>query len=143
MFTTTVSPRFGDMDSLGHINNTVLAIWFELGRNPLFRIFEPNLNFSPETWPLILAHTDYDFVDELFFQHDVEIKTFIDRVGNKSFTIYHEAWQQGRLCVQGKAVVVYYNFKKKQSVPIPEDKRKLLETHLYIGKTGSNEAAPW
>jgi acyl-CoA thioester hydrolase len=141
MFTTTVSPRFGDVDGLGHINNTVLANWFELGRNPLFRIFEPNLNFSHETWPLIMAHTDYDFVDELFFQHDVEIRTFIDRVGNKSFTVYHEAWQQGRLCVQGKAVVVYYDFKKKQSIPIPEDKRKLLEAHLYAGKTGSKGAA--
>jgi acyl-CoA thioester hydrolase len=131
MFTTTVSPRFGDVDGLGHINNTVLAIWFELGRNPLFRFFEPNLNLSYETWPLIMAHTDYDFLDELFFQYDVEIRTFIDRIGNKSFTIYHEAWQEGRLCVKGKAVLVHYDFKKKQSTPIPEDKRKLLEAHLY------------
>jgi acyl-CoA thioester hydrolase len=130
MFTTTVSPRFGDVDGLGHINNTVLAIWFELGRNPLFRFFEPNLNLSHETWPLIMAHTDYDFVDELFFQYDVEIRTFIDRIGNKSFTAYHEAWQEGRLCVKGKAVIVHYDFRKKQSTPIPEDKRKLLEAHL-------------
>jgi acyl-CoA thioester hydrolase len=130
MFVTKISPRFGDVDGLGHINNTVLAIWFETGRNPLFRMFEPNLNLSPETWPLIMAHTDFDFVGELFFQYDVEIRTFIDRIGSKSFTVYHEAWQEGRLCVTGKAVVVHYDFKKKETTPIPEDKKKLLAEHL-------------
>jgi acyl-CoA thioester hydrolase len=132
MFTTTVSPRFGDVDGLGHINNTVLAVWFELGRNPFFRFFEPNLNLSPETWPLIMAHTDYDFVDELFFQYDVEIRSYISRIGNKSFTVYQEAWQEGRFCVKGSAVVVHYNFKKKETTLIPEEKKKFLEKHLYI-----------
>lgn len=136
MFITTVSPRFGDVDGLGHINNTVLAVWFELGRNPIFRIFEPNLNLSHQHWPLIMAHTDFDFVDELFFQYDVDIRTVISRIGAKSFTIYHEAWQEGRLCVKGNAVVVHYDFMKKQSTPIPEDKRKLLEEHLVVHPSG-------
>jgi acyl-CoA thioester hydrolase len=130
MFITTVSPRFGDVDGLGHINNTVLALWFEQARNPVFRIFEPNLNVSYEHWTLIMAHTDYDFMDELFFQYDVEIRTVISRIGAKSFTVYHEAWQEGRLCVTGSAVVVHYDFIKKHTTPIPEDKRKQLAEHI-------------
>ena len=130
MFIITVSPRFGDIDGLGHINNTVLAGWFELGRNPLFRFFEPNLNLSHDHWTLIMAHTDYDFVGELFFQYDVEIRTVISRIGAKSFTVYHEAWQEGRLCVKGSAVVVHYDFIRKETTPIPEDKKKLLAEHL-------------
>ncbi|MDR2793639.1 MAG: acyl-CoA thioesterase [Treponema sp.] len=131
MFSITVSPRFGDIDGLGHINNTVLAVWFELARNPLFRIFEPDLNLSHETWPLIMAHTDYDFLDQLFFQYEVEIRTYISRIGTKSFTVYHEAWQEGRRCVKGNAVIVHYDFIKKQTTPIPGPKRRLLESHLY------------
>ncbi|MDR2096450.1 MAG: acyl-CoA thioesterase [Treponema sp.] len=130
MWTTTITPRFGDTDVLGHINNTVLAIWFEQARNPLFRIFSPDLNLSPETFPLIMAHTDYDFVGELFLQHEVEIRSGVSRIGNKSFTLYHEARQQERLCVKGHAVIVYYNFKAKQSVPIPDAIKKQLEAHL-------------
>jgi acyl-CoA thioester hydrolase len=130
MFKTTVSPRFGDIDGLGHINNVVLAGWFELARNPLFRIFEPNLNLSHQTWPLIMAHTDYDFVDQLFFQYDVELTTAIERIGTKSFTVRHEAWQEGRLCSKGSAVVVHFDFIKNQSTPIPEDKKALLAEHL-------------
>jgi acyl-CoA thioester hydrolase len=133
MFIITVSPRFGDIDGLGHINNTVLAGWFELGRNPLFRFFEPDLNLSHDRWTLIMAHTDYDFVDELFFQYDVEIRTVISRIGSKSFTVYHEAWQEGRLCVKGNAVVVHYDFIRKKTTPIPEDKKRLLSRHLAAG----------
>jgi acyl-CoA thioester hydrolase len=125
-----VTPRFGDIDGLGHINNVVLAGWFELARNPLFRIFEPDLNLSHETWPLIMAHTDYDFVDQLFFQYDVELRTRIERIGTKSFTVYHEAWQEGRLCAKGTAVVVHFDFLKNESTPIPEEKKKLLAEHL-------------
>jgi acyl-CoA thioester hydrolase len=132
MFTTTVTPRFGDVDGLGHINNVVLAAWFELARNPLFRIFEPDLNLSHNHWPLIMAHTEYDFTDQLFFQYDVELRTFVERVGTKSFTLYHEAWQQGRLCSVGRAVIVHFDFLKNQSTPIPEDKKRLLEEHLHL-----------
>jgi acyl-CoA thioester hydrolase len=130
MFTTTVTPRFGNIDGLGHINNVAVAEWFELARNPLFRIFEPNLSLAQGVWPLILAHTDYDFLREMFFQHDVEIRSSVSRIGTKSFTIYHEAWQKGRLCATGSAVIVHFDFTSRKSTPIPEDKKKLLTEHL-------------
>ena len=131
MFTTTIQPRFGDTDILGHINNAVLASWFEAARNPLFRIFVPDLTVKIENFPLILAHMDYDFVEELFFQHEVDIRTWVTRVGNKSFTVYHEAWQKERLCVKGTAVVVHFDFNAKQATPIPADKKKQLREHLF------------
>jgi acyl-CoA thioester hydrolase len=130
MFTITVTPRFGDIDGLGHINNTVLTNWFELGRNPIFRMFEPDLNLSHETWTLIMAHTDFDFLGEMFFQYDVEIRTYVQRVGTKSFTTYHEAWQEGRLCVKGSATVVHYDFINKVTTEIPEDIKEKLREHL-------------
>jgi len=130
MFSISIQPRFGDMDFLGHINNTTLALWFETARTPLFRIFVPDLRFDLKTFHLIMAHTDYDFVDELHFQYDVEIRSWISRIGNKSFTVYHEAWQEGRIGAKGNAVIVHYDFMSKQSFPIPEDKKKLLAEHL-------------
>jgi len=133
MFTTTVTPSFGDIDGLGHVNNTVLARWFELARNPIFRIFEPDLNLSHNVWTLIMARTEYDFVGELFFQYDVEIRTTIERIGTKSFTVYQEAWQENRLCVKGRAVVVHFNFEQKETTPIPEDKKEKLMAHLTSG----------
>ena len=130
MFSLTVRPRFGDIDALGHINNTVPSIWFELARTPVMQIFDPELTLSKETFSLILVHSDYDFVSQMYLKNELEIKTWISKIGTKSFTVYHEAWQEDRLCVKGSAVIVHFDFTAQQSTPLPEDKRKLLEEHL-------------
>jgi acyl-CoA thioester hydrolase len=76
-----------------------------------------------------MAHTDYDFIAEMNLK-EVEIRTTVSRIGVKSFTVYHEAWQQGRLCVKGHAVVVCFDFKARESVPVPEDIKKFLAEHF-------------
>ncbi|WP_129596286.1 acyl-CoA thioesterase [Methanohalophilus profundi] len=130
MFTLTVAPRFGDIDGLCHVNNTVIPEWGEMGRNPIFRIFTPDLDLTPEKWRLIMARTEFDFLGEMYFDGDVEIRTYIARLGNSSFTIGHEAWQRGELKAKGKAVIVHYDFMEKKSLPIPPEIRTRLEEHL-------------
>jgi len=130
MFSITVTPRFGDIDGLGHVNNTVPSVWFETGRTPLLKMFDPELSLDKTKFPLIIAHLDFDFVNQIFLRSDVTIKTWISRIGTKSFTVYHEAWQEERLCVKGNAVIAYFNFITEKTMPIPDDKRKLLEEHF-------------
>ena len=130
MYSIKVAPRFGDIDGLGHVNNTVPGYWFELGRNPILKIFDPELTLDKKNFPLIVAHIDYDYTSQIYFKYEVEIKTWISRIGTKSFTVYHEAWQQDRLCVKGNTVIVHYDFNTEKSTPIPEDKKKLLEEHF-------------
>lgn len=105
-------------------------MWFELARNPIFALFDPDMRLSRETFPLIMAHTDYDYIAQLYFQFEVEIHTWISRIGNKSLTTYHEAWQQGRLCVRGNAVMVHYNFSAEQSMPLSDEMKQILSRHL-------------
>ena len=128
MFSKTVTPRFGDVDGLRHINNTMLPVWFELGREPLFRYFNPGM--SLENWNLIMAHIDVDFVVPMALGADIEIRTTVSKIGRTSFTVHQEAWQSGSLCAKGSAVVVHYDFANKKSLPIPHDIRALLEEHL-------------
>lgn len=137
MYKTVVTPRFGDIDGLRHVNNTVLAVWFEQARNPIFRLFTPDLDLSYENWKLIMVRTEFDFLGEMYYGEDVEIKTFIEKIGNSSFTMGHEAWQNGKLNVRGKAVVVHFDFIEKKSVPIPESIRSNLEQHLMPHGTQS------
>jgi len=138
MFRITVTPQFGDVDGLKHVNNNVVGNWFELGRNPIFRFFTPDLNLSYETWKLIMVRTEADFVGQIYYGEDVEIRTYILHIGNTSFTTGHEAWQNGELKAKGKSVVVNFDFIKQEKQPIPDDIRKKLEEHLIkeedIGK---------
>ncbi len=128
MFSKTVTPRFGDVDGLRHINNTMLPVWFELGREPLFRYFNPGM--SLENWNLIMAHIDVDFIVPMTLGADIEIRTIVSKIGRSSFTVYQEAWQSGTLCAKGSAVVVHYDFINKKSMPVPDDIRILLKEHL-------------
>ncbi len=129
MFTTKVTPRFGDADGLRHINNIALVEWFEVGRNPIFRIFTPDLDLSYDKWKLILVRTEFDYIGEMYYGKDVEIKSYIHKIGNTSFIIGHEAWQDNELKARGKAVIVHYDFEIGKSKPIPEYIRKTLEKH--------------
>jgi acyl-CoA thioester hydrolase len=130
MFTINVTPRFGDADGLRHINNIALVEWFEVGRNPIFRIFTPDLDLSYDKWKLILVRTEFDYIGQMYYGKDVEIRNYITKIGNTSFTIGHEAWQDEELKARGKAVLVHYDFKEGKSKPIPDSIRKILEKHL-------------
>ena len=132
MFTEKVTPRFGDADGLRHINNTALAEWFEVGRNPIFRMFTPDLDLSYEKWKLILVRTEFDYIGQMYYGIDVEIRSYITHIGNSSFTIGHEAWQDGELKAKGKAVLVHFDFLNQKSVPIPESIKSQLHEHLIL-----------
>jgi acyl-CoA thioester hydrolase len=128
MYTYSITPRFGDIDGLGHVNNTVIPGWFEQARNEIYRLFNPEFDFA--NWNLILARFEVDFIAQLFFNSDVEIKTFISRIGRSSFETYQEAWQTGRLCAKGKTVLVHFDFKFQKSIEIPKGLKIKLEEHF-------------
>ncbi|MDF3031970.1 MAG: thioesterase [Moraxellaceae bacterium] len=128
MFTMTVVPRFYETDALGHINNTVLSSWFETGREPVFRIFNAALNLKE--WNLILARVAIDYVAQTHYGRSVEVRTWIEKIGNSSFVVAQEAWQEGVCVARGQAVQVYFNYATQKSEPIPAEFRRELERHL-------------
>lgn len=128
MFTYTVSPRFGDVDGLRHITNTRLPEWFEAARMPIYLMFQPALDL--ENWDLIMAAINVDFHAQMYLGKDIEIRTWIKRIGNSSFTTYHEAWQEGVLGASGESVVVRYDFTNMHSLRIQDDIRAELSKHL-------------
>lgn len=128
MFTRTIEPAFYDTDALGHINNTRLPAWFELARNDLFRLFTPDLN--PQAWRLIMARMEVDYRAELFYGHDIELRTYLTRLGKSSFTVTQEARQHGKLTNVGHTVLVQYDHQAKCTVPIEGELREALEAHL-------------
>ena len=128
MFVRTIEPAFYDTDALGHINNTRLPAWFELARNDLFRLFTPDLD--PRQWRLIMARMEVDFRAELYYGSDIEIRTYLSRLGNSSFTVTQEAWQEGKLTNVGHTVLVQFDHQAKRPVPIEGALREALEAHL-------------
>lgn len=124
MFVESIKTRFSDTDALGHINNTMLPIWFEGARNPIFELFTPNLDI--QKWKLILARFEIEFHGEIFYGQDVEIRTGISRVGSSSFDVYQEAWQSEKRVASGKTVHVYFNYDAKRAEPLTDELKAAL-----------------
>lgn len=131
MFKSIIDVSSRDTDSLGHVNNTSLPLWFETSRNPVYKIFNPHMQLDPMVWNLIMVHTEFDYLDQIYYGHEVEIRTYIEKIGNTSFTVYQEAWQKGKLRGTGRAILVDYDFNRQEKVEIPVDVKKELEKHLY------------
>lgn len=127
MFTLEVTPRFYETDAFRHINNTVVAGWFETAREPIFRIFAPSM--KPQDLPLILARIEVDFVAQIHYGATVKIETGIAAIGNSSFVVHHAAYQSQTLVARGKAVQVHFDWQTGKSVALPDDLRSQLAAH--------------
>lgn len=118
-FSELFSPRFSDTDALGHINNTMVPIWFEGARDGVFRWFTPDLNLKK--WKLILAKIDATFHGQMYYEFPMELRTYIGRIGGSSFDVYQELWQQNELRASGTAVMVHFDYEKQKAVKIPQE----------------------
>ncbi len=128
LFSLTINPRFCDTDAMGHINNTVLPVWFLEGRESILRIFNPSL--STEEVSLVLAKIEIEYLEEIFFGKEVEIHTYVLRIGTSSVLVGQEAWQEGTLRATATATMVNFDKHLRKSVPIPADVKKRLSEHV-------------
>ncbi len=129
MFTDSLMPRFSDTDALGHINNTTIPVWFEGAREPVFKLFTPDLD--PKDWHLIIAKIEINYHGQIFFGQPIEVRTYIGRIGGASFDVYQELWQHGEKCASGTAALVHFDYENQSSKKLPDDIRAELSSHLY------------
>lgn len=125
-----VTVRFGETDALGHINNTSYFIYLEEAR---VRFFEKvGYSMDPKGWNFILASTKCDFINQGYFNQDLTIKSYVSKIGTKSFQIEHEicCTNTDHLIARGNAIIVYFNFEKQQSEPLPDNLKESLQSFL-------------
>lgn len=123
---TTVQPRFCDTDAAGHINNTAVAEWLEVGRMHFMMVCYP----KPETFMLRRVEIDYD--RELTHREPALVRTGVARVGTRSVTLRQEIWQRGVRCARSLAVDCYIDRQTRQAAPLPEYLLAIYPAYLFI-----------
>ena len=124
-----IMPGFYETDAIGHINNTVIPMWFEKGRMPLFKYFTPDLD--PGKWNLILVRIEVDYIAQIGYEDQVTIKTGVQRIGTSSFVVRQEAIQKQALCARGQTTMVHFDYEQNKSMPLPTGIRQVLEQHYW------------
>lgn len=118
-FSLEILPRFNETDALGHINNSVIPMWNEAAREPVFKLFNPTLNLAK--WDLIVAGFNISFLAPTHYGSLVTIKTWVSHVGRSSFEITQQSWQQGKQTSETKTTMVHYDYSTERSQPLKDD----------------------
>ena len=123
--TLEIPIAWGDMDALGHVNNTMFFRYFESARIAYLTRIEfigGDSGFGP-----ILASTQCRFRKPLTFPDTVIVGARCISVASDRFTHqYRIVNKQGDVVAEGDGVVVAYNYNKGMKCPIPDDVRERI-----------------
>ena len=118
--------RWGDMDAMGHVNNTVYFRFMEQARISWFDALVP----QAEAWKstgIVIANASCNFKRPLNYPGTVEVNVYIGPPGGSSVATYYELVMNGELYADGAAMVVFIDMEKQKPVRIPEKIRTLLQ----------------
>jgi acyl-CoA thioester hydrolase len=112
--------RWGDMDAMGHVNNTIYFRYMEQARISMFGA----MNVPPDRGgegPIVI-NARCDFLKEFRYPDTVRVKTFIGAIGRSSFETLVEmtpAGDEQTVYARGGAKVVWVNFPLQKSASLP------------------------
>jgi acyl-CoA thioester hydrolase len=119
--------RWGDMDAMGHVNNTVYFRYFETIRiDWLQAVGGPP---DPQGIGPVIVNAFCNFIKQLEFPGDILAKHYVANPGRSSFDTYmtlERTDQPGVVYAEGGAKTVWVDFKAQKSVPLPEWLRALV-----------------
>ena len=126
---TEIMPiRWGDMDALGHVNNTVYFRYMEQARISWFDTLGLVGSGTGEGPSVINASCT--FLKQLVYPGSVEIRTHVGQAGRTSFETWIEmrpSYDPQTVYAQGSAKVVWVDYVKGKSAPLPEKLRSVIE----------------
>lgn len=123
----TIPIRWGDMDAMGHVNNTVYFRYFEIVRIEWFERIgcQPN----PAGEGPVIVNAFCNFIRQLEFPGDILARHYVTNAGRTSFDTYmtlERSDTPGVVYAEGGAKTVWVDFPLQKSAPLPDWLRALI-----------------
>ena len=122
----TLPILWGDMDSLGHVNNTVYFKYMEQARVSWIDAVHGSVGDEKEG--PVIANAFFNFYRPLVFPGDIVVKLYVAGPGNTSidtFVTIERADEPGSPYAAGGATLVWVNVESGRPVPLPAPMRAL------------------
>lgn len=120
--------RWGDMDAMGHVNNTTYFRYLETVRIDWARSI--GCDPDPKGQGIVIVNAFCTFHKQLEYPGDILVKMYVSDVGRSSFDSWatiERADDPGVVYASGGATTVWVDFPAQKSVPLPEWIRPHLE----------------
>jgi acyl-CoA thioester hydrolase len=117
--------KWGEMDALGHVNNTVYFRFIEEARIAYFAALGQPVANAKGVGP-ILATATCDFRRPIVWPADIVVGTRVAKIGTTSLTLESAIATADRLgepAAMASAVVVLLDYDTGKKVPVPEAMR--------------------
>lgn len=119
--------RWGDMDAVGHLNNTAYFRLMEVCRiDWMHRI---GCMPGPEGEGPVIVNAFCNFYRQLEYPGDVHLRMFASDPGRSTFETWVTMARSDdplRICAAGGATTVWTDFRAQQSRPLPDWLRRLV-----------------
>jgi acyl-CoA thioester hydrolase len=125
--TTRIPIRWGDMDAMGHVNNTVYFRYMEQARIEWLYACARRLGeiaYEREGW--VIVNASCTFHVPLAYPGEAEVRMFVGAPGKSSVESTYEIWMSDTKYADGTAKLVWIDLKSAKSAPLPERFRALL-----------------
>ncbi|CDZ76015.1 acyl-CoA thioesterase YbgC [Legionella massiliensis] len=120
----TFAIEWGDMDALGHVNNGRYFDYFQQAR--IEWLESMNFTLQKSTGPVVI-HVACTFLKPIVYPATITLKNSLHSIGRSSFIIDHEIYQEETLMTQGLSKIVWIDYKKMISIPLPTGITELFE----------------
>lgn len=123
--------RWGDMDAMGHVNNTIYFRYMEVLRIAWFDAMGFRLN--PQGEGPVIINASCTFLREFAYPGTVLARQYVGEFGRSSVESLIDMTRTDDpdvLYAQGSAKIVWVDFPKRKSVPMPEAIRRRMSTPL-------------
>jgi len=121
-----IQVRFADLDTMGHVNNTVYLSYFEYARVHYFNELL-GLDWDWRKFGVLVARNEINYFKPVLLNHVPQIEILIESIGTKSFTLAYEVTVNGEVVTTGKSVLVCFDATTNQSIPVSDEWRTALE----------------
>ena len=131
----SIPVQWGDMDALGHVNNTVPIRWFESSRISYMEQVEMDKMLDELGFGVILASVNCSYRRQMHYPDTVRVGCRVSRVGRTSITLHHIVFsgQLEQTAAKGESVIVSFDYANQRPVRVPEAIRtKLAQLHPDI-----------
>jgi acyl-CoA thioester hydrolase len=119
--------RWGDMDPMGHVNNTLYFRYLEIVR--LEWLFKVGAGPSPQGFAPVIVNAFCNFIRQVEYPGDLLARHYVAHPGRSSFDTYitlERADAPGVIHAEGGSTTVWTDFKAQKSAPLPEWLRVLV-----------------
>jgi acyl-CoA thioester hydrolase len=120
--------RWGDLDALGHVNNTLFFRYFESARIAYFE----KIGFAAEAAQggigPILGSTQCRFRRPLKYPDRLKVGARVVALAEDRFTMEYAVWSeaQATIAAQGDAIIVAYDYGANRKTGVPDATRRAL-----------------